>query len=64
VVNASSTTVTVRNRRGETSTYTLSSNVTVIKVMVGRIADLAVGQTVQAVITTSGNALVVTILKA
>jgi hypothetical protein len=47
VVSAGNGKLTLRNRRGQTATYTLSPNVTVFKTVHGQLSDLTVGQTVR-----------------
>jgi len=47
VVSAGNGKLTLRNRQGQTATYTLSPNVTVLKTVRGQLSDLAIGQTVR-----------------
>jgi hypothetical protein len=46
VVSATSSTVTVKNRAGQSVTYTLAGNAKLTKIVAGSLSDLKVGQTV------------------
>lgn len=47
IVSLSSTSITVRGRSEQSATYPLARSVSVTKIVVGRIGDLAMGETVQ-----------------
>jgi len=56
--------VTIRDREGQTKTYTLANNTTITKTMSGAASDLSVGETVQAFVNSNNAAIAVTILNA
>jgi hypothetical protein len=47
IVSVADGELTLRNRQGQTTTYTLSQNVAVTKTVPGQLSDLAVGETVR-----------------
>jgi hypothetical protein len=61
IVKATSTSISVRGDRGQSFTYDLGPNVSVTKVMLGKISDIATGERVLAVMGSGNLALWVTI---
>ncbi|GAC1468865.1 MAG: hypothetical protein PVSMB7_17370 [Chloroflexota bacterium] len=62
VVSVNGNTLTLKNPQGQFAKYTLSSSLTVTKMMDGAIGDLQIGQTVQVLKDRTGYAREVTIL--
>jgi hypothetical protein len=62
IVSVSGNTITVSSWNGQQASYTLTNTVTITKVSAGNASDLAKGQTVQVVATSSNTAVEVTIL--
>ena len=56
--------VMIRDREGQTKTYTLANNTNITKMMSGAVSDLSVGETVQASVNSNNAAMTVTILNA
>jgi hypothetical protein len=61
VVKVTSSSVTLRGERGQTSTYGLGSKVTVTKVMSGKLSDVATGEGVNVAVGANNLALSITI---
>ena len=61
IVKVTATSISVRGDRGQSSTYNFGSNVSVTKVMPGKVSDIATGERVLALLGSSNLALWVTI---
>jgi hypothetical protein len=62
IVSVANGQLSLKDRQGQTTTYTLGQNVSVTKTVPGQLSDLAIGETVRiAARTGSSTALAVTI---
>lgn len=63
IVTVTDSTITIRLYNGQTVSYTLDSNVSITKIMSGKLSDLSIGEAVQVQLARRGNtAVAITIL--